>query len=168
MYKNEPKISSKDFPKVNNPTISEFMATFSAWIIKSISLTGYSRKMEGPLSVIIDQLVSCLLFLNYWKEQFMFRLKNILGENNILYDFQSGFRGSFSTDTCLIHLSDHIRTQMSLGNYTGMVLLDLQKAFDTVDHVILCKKLQAMGIGSVEWFQSYLSNRQQIVSVNKS
>ena len=89
-------------------------------------------------------------------------------ENNILYDFQSGFRGSFSTDTCLIHLSDHIRTQMSLGNYTGMVLLDLQKAFDTVDHVILCKKLQAMGIGSVEWFQSYLSNRQQIVSVNKA
>ena len=32
MYKNEPKISSKDFPKVNDPTISEFMATFSAWI----------------------------------------------------------------------------------------------------------------------------------------
>ena len=32
VYKNEPKISSKDFPKVNDPTISEFMATFSAWI----------------------------------------------------------------------------------------------------------------------------------------
>ena len=32
MYKNEPKIPSKDFPKVNDPTISEFMATFSAWI----------------------------------------------------------------------------------------------------------------------------------------
>ena len=66
-------------------------------------------------------------------------------KNNICYNLQSGFRGTFSTDTCLIHLTDHI-----LGNYTGMVMIDLQKAFDTVDHVILCKKLQAMGIGSVE------------------
>ena len=47
-------------------------------------------------------------------------------------------------------------------------MIDLQKAFDTVDHVILCKKLQAMGIGSVEWFKSYLHNRQQFVNVNKS
>ena len=47
-------------------------------------------------------------------------------------------------------------------------MLDLQKAFDTVDHLILCKKLQAMGIGSVEWFQSYLSNRTQVVTVNKA
>ena len=50
-----------------------------------------------------------------------------------------------------------------------MVLLDLQKAFDTVDHDILCNKLQAMGVhsDSVKWFKSYLSDRQQIVSVNQ-
>ena len=54
-----------------------------------------------------------------------------------------------------------------MGNYTGLVLLDLQKAFDTVDHVILCKKLEAMGIASVDWFRSYLSNRTQLVSVNQ-
>ena len=47
-----------------------------------------------------------------------------------------------------------------------MVLIDLQKAFDTVNHEILCKKLQIMGIGSVEWFRSYLSDRQQIVTIN--
>jgi hypothetical protein len=56
---------------------------------------------------------------------------------------------------------------MSMGNYTGMVLIDLQKAFDTVDHVILCEKLRAMGVASVEWFQSYLGGREQIVNVNK-
>ena len=49
-----------------------------------------------------------------------------------------------------------------------MVLLDLQKAFDTVDHVILCEKLKLMGVGCVQWFRSYLSNRKQIVTVNNT
>ena len=69
------------------------------------------------------------------------QLENFLVDNNILYDYQSGFRRSYSTDTCLIHLLDHIKINNSLGLYTGMILLDLQKAFDTVDHVILCNKL---------------------------
>lgn len=95
------------------------------------------------------------------------QVEKYLVDNNVLYDMQSGFRGSYSTDTCLTYLTDYIRTQMSVGNYTGMVLLDLQKAFDTVDHEILCQKLKAMGIVSVDWFKSYLTNRQQIVSVNQ-
>ena len=95
------------------------------------------------------------------------QVDSYLRENNILYSYQSGFRNSFSTDTCLIHLTDYIQNQVSKGNYTGLVLLDLQKAFDTVDHVILCRKLKAMGIDSVEWFRSYLSGRKQIVHVNK-
>ena len=45
-------------------------------------------------------------------------------------------------------------------------MLDLQKVFDTVDNDILCKKLEAMGIKSVDWFWSFLSNRNQIVNVN--
>ena len=44
----------------------------------------------------------------------------------------------------------------SEGKYVGMVMLDLQKAFDTVDHNILCEKLRQMGVGSIEWFKSYL------------
>ncbi len=94
------------------------------------------------------------------------QLEDYLCQNNLLFDLQSGFRGNYSTDSCLIYLQDHIRSQTSIGNYTGMVLLDLQKAFDTVDHAILCQKLKAMGMESVEWFHSYLTGRQQIVSVN--
>ena len=47
-------------------------------------------------------------------------------------------------------------------------MLDLQKAFDTVDHVILGKKLKAIGVKSVDLFMSYLSNRSQIVHVNNT
>ena len=87
-------------------------------------------------------------------------------ENNLFYQFQSGFRGSYSTDTCLIHLQDHIRKQTASGHYTGMVLLDIQKAFDSVDHKILCNKLSAMGVQPTDWFRSYFSNRKQIVNIN--
>lgn len=54
------------------------------------------------------------------------------------------------------------------GLYTGMILLDLQKAFDTGDHQILCNKLKFMGIQSTKWFESHLSNRSQLVSIGKT
>ena len=90
-----------------------------------------------------------------------------LKSNGLMYEFQSGFRQSFSTNTCLIHLTDYIKFQSDKGNYTGMVLLDLQKAFDTVDHYILINKLQALGFDtcSREWFRSYLTNRKQLVDI---
>ena len=89
-------------------------------------------------------------------------------DNKLLYEHQSGFRQSYSTDTCLINLMDHIRILKSKGNYVGMVLMDLQKAFDTVDHEILCNKLEAMGINFTKWFKSYLGGRQQIVIANET
>jgi hypothetical protein len=46
-----------------------------------------------------------------------------------------------------------------------MLLLDVQKAFDSVNHQILCQKLEAMGIDP-SWFKSYLSNRQQLVCID--
>ena len=72
------------------------------------------------------------------------QLNSYLVENKLFYQFQSGFRGSYSTDTCLIYLQDIIRKQTASGHYTGMVLLDIQRAFDSVDHKILCNKLSAI------------------------
>ena len=46
-------------------------------------------------------------------------------------------------------------------------MLDLQKAFDTVDHVILCEKYQTMGVSSIDCFSSYLSNRKQQIGLKK-
>ena len=50
----------------------------------------------------------------------------------------------------------------------GLVFIDLKKAFDTVDHDILCKKLKLYGVQQRElsWFKSYLSNRKQFCRVN--
>ena len=94
------------------------------------------------------------------------QLCDYLTNKNLLYQYQSGFRKAHSTDTCLIYLQDYIRSHIAQGNYTGMVLIDIQKAFDSVDHNILCSKLKAMGIGSVDWFKSYLEDREQMVMIN--
>jgi hypothetical protein len=96
------------------------------------------------------------------------QVESYLTENKLLYTHQSGFRRKYSTDTCLLHLTDFIKFEMDKGNYVGMVLLDLQKAFDTVDHDVLLMKLEAMGFSSdvTHWFRSYLSSRTQMVNVS--
>ena len=52
---------------------------------------------------------------------------------------------------------------MDNGELTGVVLLDIQKAFDSIDHKILLEKLKFYGISQIElkWFQSYLADRYQ-------
>ena len=93
---------------------------------------------------------------------------NYLNENDLIYKYQSGFRSSFSTDSALTYMCDKIRYNMDDGYLTGLVLLDLQKAFDTVNHDILLKKLSAVGADDsvVKWFSSYVSDRKQVVQIN--
>ena len=67
--------------------------------------------------------------------------QEFLDKNNILYKYQSGFRKHHSTDTCLSYLTDKVKIGFEEGLLTGMVLIDLQKAFDTIDHNILLEKM---------------------------
>ena len=55
-----------------------------------------------------------------------------LDENKILYRFQSGFRKHFSTDLCLSYLNNKIATGFKSGLQTDMIVIDLQKAFETI------------------------------------
>ena len=77
------------------------------------------------------------------------QLTDYLTCNNYFYELQSGFRQSFSTESCLIHLSDFILKKQDMSEYVGMVVLDLQKAFDTVNHKILIIKLKALGLNQI-------------------
>ena len=90
-----------------------------------------------------------------------------LAQYNILYKYQSGVRTKHLTDLCLSYLNDKILKGFVNGLFTGMILIDLQKAFDTIDHNILLEKLKAIGFcdDTVNWFHSYLTVQAFLVSI---
>ena len=87
-----------------------------------------------------------------------------LAQYNILYKYQSGVR---TKHLSLSYLNDKILKGFVNGLFTGMILIDLQKAFDTIDHNILLEKLKAIGFcdDTVNWFHSYLTDRAFLVSI---
>ena len=122
----------------------------------------YSRLDAGnyrPVSIhcILSKILELAVYV---------QIEDYLNKKKLFYANQSVFRKFYFTDTCLIDLTDNIRANIANGNYVGMVLLDLQKAFDTVDHDILCRKLEAMGIDFTDRFKSYLTYRKQVVIAN--
>ena len=67
-----------------------------------------------------------------------------LTDNNIIYKYQSGFRKNHSTDTSLSYLTDKILTGFDSGLLTGMILIDFQKDFDTINNNILLRKMASL------------------------
>ena len=96
------------------------------------------------------------------------RLLSYLHLNNILCSNQFGFRKNHSTYMALIELYDKISLAIDKNEYSIGIFIDLSKAFDTLDHTILLKKLYHYGIRGKawDWFNSYLCNRKQCVCLN--
>ena len=65
------------------------------------------------------------------------RLLKFLSLNKSLSDRQFGFRNEHSTVHALISLTENIRNKLDQGKFSCGIFIDLQKAFDTVDHEIL-------------------------------
>ena len=77
------------------------------------------------------------------------RVYNFLTENNIIYDLQFGFRQTFSTSHALINLTENIRQALDERYIGCAIFVDLQKAFDTVDHEILLSNLDYYGVRGI-------------------
>ena len=82
------------------------------------------------------------------------RLYKYLKENKILYEKQFGFQSGYSTNDAIVQLVDKIFDSFEKEQFTLGVFIDLSKAFDTVDHSILLKKLKLYGITdkNLAWF----------------
>ena len=98
------------------------------------------------------------------------RLYKYLCEEKLLYSKQSGFQKGHSADHAVVHLVDQIYESFENDNYTLRVFVDLSKAFDTIDHSILLKKLEMYGVNTTNltWFASYLNGRKQYIKITES
>ena len=112
--------------------------------------------------------ISLLSNINKLIEKIVFsRMFSHIQSNKLIYNHQYGFRPKHSTDHALINITETVRDAIDEGKYACAVFIDFQKAFDTVNHQILIKKLPYFGInGKIKnWLSSYLSNRKHFVSI---
>ena len=79
-----------------------------------------------------------------------------------------GFRKGFSTQHALLALIENWKTSLDKKGYTGSILMDLSKAFDTLNHDLLLAKLHAYGFdkNALRMINSYLSDRWQRIKIN--
>ena len=98
------------------------------------------------------------------------RLATFLENNNLLSDYQHGFRAGRSTETAILQFTSNVYQYLEKKHYLVGVFLDLSKAFDTLSHKILLKKLSHYGVRglSLKLFESYLTNRSQAVHCNST
>ncbi|CAM1330058.1 Uncharacterised protein at_DN1489 [Pycnogonum litorale] len=91
------------------------------------------------------------------------RLENFLESVKCLNEGQYGFRRNHSTEMAATELAEKITSAMENNEYCVGVFIDLKKAFDTIDHQILLKKLMHYGIRgpAYNWIKDYLTDRQQ-------
>ena len=110
--------------------------------------------------------ISVITFFTKAFEKIVYnKLFNFICNNNILYDHQYGFRKGRSTQQAIITLVDRITKSQDIGNIVITLLIDLKKAFDTIDHRILLRKLYSYRIKGTmfKWIESYLTGRSQYV-----
>ena len=120
-------------------------------------------KKDNPHEISNYRPISILPSISKILEKIIYnRLYTFLDTFHLLNLNQYGFRKGHSTDQALAQLHDKITNAMANKEHVIGVFMDVSKAFDTLDHQILLKKLYCYGIRgtALSWFESYLSNRK--------
>jgi len=113
--------------------------------------------------------ISILTTMSKIYEKLMYkRLISFMNVNKLLNNNQFGFRMGSSTSDAILEFLDNVYNSLSNKSVLIAIFLDFSKAFDTVNHSILLKKLSHLGIRGIalDWFRSYLTNRKQYVSIS--
>ena len=128
-------------------------------------------KKEDPHLTDNYRPISLLPVLSKIFEKVAFKqVYDYFNENDLLYKSQYGFRKKHSTELAGLEFYDKIINYLENDQLPLAVFLDLSKAFDTIDHEILLRKLSYYGISgnSLLWFKCYLTNRKQYVQFKDS
>ena len=107
-------------------------------------------------------------FSKVFEKIVFFQLYDYFKDNKLLYNGQYGFRRDHSTELATMELIDRALSEIDRKNCAIAVFMDLSKAFDTLDHKILIKKIHYYGVRDkeLEWFTNYLNNGWQYVELD--
>ena len=163
------KIIHQSFQKIAQPLVTI--------INTSLSTSAFPESLKIAKVIPVFKAGDPTLFSNYrpisilpafsklFEKVIYNRLINFLNLHNILYSTQFGFRNNHSSASALIDLINNISSAIDRNETTLGIFLDLSKAFDTINHEILCQKLQHYGIRdtALAWIKGYLEDRTQYV-----
>ena len=126
---------------------------------KGGSTQNLNNSRPNSLLSIFDKIIEKIIH----KRSYLF-----LGHHNILFENQFGFRKNNSTSYALMEITERMKESIDSGKFGCGIFIDLRKAFDTVNHGILLKKLEHYGVRGIllEWFRSYLTDRKHYVFYN--
>lgn len=128
-------------------------------------------KINNPQNYSDLRIISILPTISKILEKVLYKqIFNFFTKNKLLPDSQCGFRKNFGTATALTTVFDDVVKAADEGMVSVLILLDFSKAFDTLDHRLLCAKLNYYGFNSdaLKLISSFLSNRSQKIIYNNS
>ena len=97
------------------------------------------------------------------------QITTYLDSNNLIHKHQYGFRKNHSTEYAALHIVNYLNYELDRNRTPTNVYLDLSKAFDTLSHNILIRKLKHYGVcdSTLNLMKSYLEDRKQFVQFDK-
>ena len=166
---------------IKESSISKIVAPYLSVLVNKSLLEGYFPDSEkvGIITPIIKankdpknlnsyRPVTSLSFISKLIENVVHeQLINFLNKNKLLPKYQSAYRYKHSTSTALLKIKNDIITLLAKGENIIYITLDLSSAFDTILHKNLLECLENIGLcgTTLNWFQSYLSDRKIKIKV---